>query len=366
MAEGGFNVVWCGEKDLDIVQSHGLRGQLQDGLIAPATLDQPEQREKLDALIERVRKHPALYSYFITDEPNATNFPALGKLVQYLREHDPEHMAYINLFPTYATNKQLGNKGDPVTAYCAHLKEYIETVQPSLVSYDHYQFSTNGDSGNYFLNLALIRQASLDAGLPFLNIVQACTWSPVMRVPNAQEMRYLVYTTLAYGAQGISYYVYCWPNHIGGIANPDGTPTPIYHALSTLNREFVNIARELQPFRSTGVYHLGMLPPGTELPPADLPLKMLPPPLGAEFKPRQRVQGVAIGCFASERKSRKVERPTCFVVVNLDYEHGASYDLEAAGNLEVFDTQSGLWARAKTRRLPYYLPGGGGVLLRIK
>lgn len=104
MAEGGFNVVWCGEKELDIVQGHGLRGQLQDGLIALSTLDQPEQREKLDALIERVRKHPALYSYFITDEPNATNFPALGKLARYLRERDPEHMAYINLFPTYATS----------------------------------------------------------------------------------------------------------------------------------------------------------------------------------------------------------------------------------------------------------------------
>ena len=47
------------------------------------------------------------------------------------------------------------------------------------------------------------------------------------------EMRYLVYTTLAYGAQGISYYVYCHPGHTGGISQPDGTPTPIYHALKT-------------------------------------------------------------------------------------------------------------------------------------
>src|SRR6476659_5541810 len=62
MKEGGFNVVWCGEKDLDLLQKHGLRGMLQDALLAPATVDSPEQRAKLDALIERVRKHPALYS----------------------------------------------------------------------------------------------------------------------------------------------------------------------------------------------------------------------------------------------------------------------------------------------------------------
>src|SRR5688500_13039117 len=54
MAEGGFNVVWCGEKDLDLLQRHGLRGMLRDDLLAPATLDAPERRRELDALIERV------------------------------------------------------------------------------------------------------------------------------------------------------------------------------------------------------------------------------------------------------------------------------------------------------------------------
>jgi len=39
-----------------------------------------------------------------------------------------------------------------------------------------------------------------------MNIGQACTWdAKLMRVPTDNEMRYLVYTTLAYGAQGISY-----------------------------------------------------------------------------------------------------------------------------------------------------------------
>ncbi len=115
MADGGWNLVWCGEKDLDLVRRHGLRAQLQDPLLAPASLENPVQLEKLDALIARVRQHPALYAYFITDEPNATNFPALGKLVAHLRERDPAHLAYINLFPTYATNEQLGNQGDTVT-----------------------------------------------------------------------------------------------------------------------------------------------------------------------------------------------------------------------------------------------------------
>ena len=161
-----------------------------------------------------------MYCYFITDEPSAQAFPALGKLVAYLRERDPAHMAYINLFPTYATNEQLGTTGDQVTAYREHLRQFVDVVQPELLSYDHYQFATDGDIDGYFLNLAMVRATAQEAGMPFLNIVQACSWTPSRRVPTGDEMRYLVYTTLAYGAQGISYYVYCCQGHTGGIARP--------------------------------------------------------------------------------------------------------------------------------------------------
>src|SRR4030095_3416365 len=92
MAEGGWNLVWCEEKDLDLIQRHGLRGQLTDGLLSPASMDDPAQRTKLEALIARVKLHPALYAYFLQDEPNARDFPALGRLVAFLRERDPAHL----------------------------------------------------------------------------------------------------------------------------------------------------------------------------------------------------------------------------------------------------------------------------------
>ncbi|MBN2559757.1 MAG: hypothetical protein JXQ75_02340, partial [Phycisphaerae bacterium] len=70
MVEGGFNLVWCGsEAELDVAHRHGLRGQLTSGLFTPASLDDPDRRQQLDALIARVSKHPALYSYHLIDEP---------------------------------------------------------------------------------------------------------------------------------------------------------------------------------------------------------------------------------------------------------------------------------------------------------
>ena len=202
MAEGGWNLVWCGEKQLDLAQRHGLRAQLQDALLAPGTLDNPGQRAKLDALITRVRNHPALYSYYITDEPNASAFPALGKLVACLRERNPAHLAYINLFPTYANNKQLGTKGDKITAYKDHLRQYMDVVKPSLVSYDHYQFSKQGDKPDYFLNLTTpMKRAMTPTGTvaisPTIRTIRRRKWTNRGRGNRAGEKPANMITTRA-------------------------------------------------------------------------------------------------------------------------------------------------------------------------
>lgn len=366
MAEGNWNLVWCAEKELDVAHRHGLRGQLTDPLLVPAALDDPAQRAKLDALIARVRRHPALYSYFITDEPGTTNFPALGRLVAYLRERDPAHLAYINLFPTYATNEQLGNTGDVATAYQAHLRQFVDEVKPALLSYDHYQLTAHGDSPQYFLNLALVRQAAQAAGRPFLNIVQAATWTHSMRVPTGDEMSYLVHTTLAYGAQGISYYVYCCAGHTGAIAHADGTPTPLYPVLKRLNHDFTAIAGQLQPLRSLGVYHAGMLPPGAVPLPEDAAFKLDPPLPTQDYRPPEPVKGVMLGCFGPAGTARNAGSPTHVLVVNLDYQAEAVVGLRGPGRLESFDAATGRWSRAGAGRIELRLPRGGGQLVRVR
>jgi len=353
MAEGGFNVVWCAEKDLDLVHKHGLRGTLHDRLLSPASLDAPAQKQQLDALIDRVKKHPAFYSYYITDEPGASEFPALGKLTGHLRQRDPAHMAYINLFPTYATNQQLGTKGDLCTAYRQYLKLFIDAAKPMLLSYDHYQFSQAADGTQYFVNLGLIRRAAQDAGVPFLNIVQACSWQPGVRVPVPDEMRYLVYTTAAYGAQGISYYVYSHPGHVGAMALADGTPTPLYHAVKPLNREFVAIVAELQPFRSIAVYHTAITELGCEFPPANAVFRLDPP------SSKLTERGLLLGNFGKDDKASHV------VVVNLDYKNQVLATITAPAVIEEFDASTREWSSLKAQRAELHLPPGGGKLLRL-
>ena len=149
------------------------------------------------------------------------------------------------------------------------------------------------------------------------------------------------------------------PGHTGGIALPDGTPTPIYHALKTLNREFVAIAGELQPLRSLAVYHAGMTPPGSEPLPADAPFRLDPPVAPMAYQPPERVRGFLLGYFG------KADKPSHVVVVNLDYKAENKVTLVGPGNLDTFDAVSSTWSPVGGSRAELKLPPGGGKLVRV-
>ncbi|WP_435019913.1 hypothetical protein TA3x_001544 [Tundrisphaera sp. TA3] len=366
LADGGWNLAWCHEGELDVASRHRLRGLLSDPLLVPESLKDPKRREALAALVDRVKGHPALYAYHLIDEPGAAAFPALGKLVAFLRERDPAHLASINLLPIYANNQQLGIEGPPVQAYAEHLRRFSEVVRPALLSYDHYQFTRKDDGPQYFLNLAMVREQALASGVPFMNIVQASSWVPGSaasptspRVPGPDELRFLAYTTLAYGAQGISYYVYRYPGHEGGMLGDDGTPTPLGKEARTLNREFAAIARELQPLRSLAVHQAGMQPPGAARLPAGLAFTLEGPVPDEEYQPGDRVLGILLGRFGPSGEGSHL------LAVNLDYRAERTAVIVGPSPIETFDAATGEWTAAGNR-VELRLPGGGGKLLRLR
>ena len=408
MAEGGWNLVWVTRRgaakgvdaidhfrsQLDVLQRHGLRGLLSLGYVPRdpekfKALDDPETKAELDAIVEAVREHPALYAYSLKDEPNTAIFANLARMKDYLAEKDPSRLAYVNLYPIYASTKQLGTTGEPVPAYREHLRQFVETFRPQLLSYDHYHFAVKGDGDKYFLNLAEIRRAALDAGIPFMAILQACSWTVNMRIPTGEELRWLAYTALAYGAQGISWYVYGYPGHDGCMINPAGTyrephiaramgravlagsPTSLYYYARELHKEFVAIATELQPLRSLAVYHVGMLPEGAAPLPDGATFRLDPPVPPKDYA--TPVEGFAIGYFGRERQ------PTHALVVNLDYRTYSGRGqprreeflkpirraIVGPGRLDIFDAAAQKWSGADSDRVELRLPPGGGILVRL-
>lgn len=365
---GGWNLAWAETpEDIEVYHRHGLRVML---VIRTPNVDDPAQAGRLQALVEKVRDHPAMYAYYLVDEPGAGAFPMLGKLVAFLRRHDPAHLAFINLFPTYANEAQLSVTNDAAARarvgyptdfagintsdatalrYREHLRQFIQIVKPDLISYDHYHFLKDRDGVQYFLNLALIRGAALKAGKPFMNIIQTCD-SPAegWRGPNENELRWLTWTSLAYGAQGIAHFRY----DTGLWQDPKEAtqPLPLYWSLAQINREFVAAAAALQGLKSLGAYHFGAVPQGA-----------LGPPKSVAFAPVPAKQGVLLGYFG-----RSAGRPTHVVAVNLDYRKPARIVLSGPGAMEMFHAATGVWsARSASGRVTLELPPGGGAVVRL-
>ncbi|MBI4579114.1 MAG: hypothetical protein HY718_05385 [Planctomycetes bacterium] len=369
-----YNLTWTPVEGLDVAGKHGLRAMLTSNLLRPEVLDDTGKRAQLDSLIERVKKHPALEAYYITDEPGAGAFAGLGRLVAYLREKDPQHLAYINLFPTYANEQQLGVSADAaerakvgypqnfagvgaddktVLRYREHLNQFVEIVKPDLISYDHYHFLKTGDGSQYFLNLALIRAAALEAKKPFLNIVQACDGEKPWRLPNAAETRWLAFTTLAYGGRGISYFVYWGSKAYGGLYQ-DGKPSPMAGKVAVLNAELAKFGPALLELDSVGVYHTAPLPYGGEAIPPDAPVQITG---GGEF---------VLGLFGKGRAA------TAFMIVNRSYKQDAEATVKVlipGSSVQELDRTTGKWSDGPTlgpdRTPKIKLNPGDGRLLRV-
>ncbi|MBO7655460.1 MAG: hypothetical protein J6U40_11120, partial [Kiritimatiellae bacterium] len=290
----------------------------------------------------------------------------LARAKEWIGRRDPRHAVWVNLLPTYANNRQLGVEGEIIRAYWEHVRLFCEIFRPALITYDHYQFQNRGDTPNYLLNLGIIRQNAAAHGVPFWNGVQACTWVPgeaaspaSPRIPGPDELRYLVYTTAAYGAQGIYYYVYCRGGHRGSIVSLEGEPDAKFEELKTLNRAFIAIARELRPLRFCGAYLQGVHAPGTTPWCGQALVTITPETPASELEPgKELTDTVLVSRF------ERAGAPTHLLVVNMEYRKERTIQVTVPGRAERFDPLKGTWSPAG-ERVELALPRGGGVLLRL-
>jgi hypothetical protein len=368
MVELGINVVWAATAaEVDLAGRHGLRALYQNRtILLPKNLDDPAMRLQIDATVKELRNKPGFYGYHIIDEPPATRFKGLGRLVDYLRQRDPDHLLRINLFPSNAEPAAIG-----APDYSTYLNDFCRIVRPSLLSYDFYQLHTTYDYPTYLENLAIVANKAQAIGVPFMTFVQASKWAQDIRVPNSNEMRYLVYTTLAHGAQGIGYYVWWWPKHEGGIVDSNGNPTAIHDTLKVLNREFVAIAKQYRKWKLVGVclkgYRPDKVPPGTTALPGHSLFDIQSIPNDQTFhygvNYGQPLRGVLFGCFGKDGSRPK--DVTAAMVVNLDYSVDKTYTINGPGKLSVFNATTGRWKAAGQDSVTVDLPPGGGVLVGL-
>jgi hypothetical protein len=266
MRQAGLNISgFCSVTELDQVQAAKMACFVADdranGYDWTQMPGKKELQERIDALVQEVRNHPAALGFLLRDEPPTGMMPGLGKVAATLRHAMPGAWAYINLLPTYATNTQLG-----APTYEAYLQKFVPEVHPPLLSYDNYSLFNGKMMDRFYTNMAAIRSASQKAGIPFWNVILANSHFSYME-PTDATLRLQAYSTIAYGGRGIEYFTYFSPK-VGNfrLAPVDqfGHRTATWYKLRRLNNQIRELAPWLVKLHSTGVYHSAPMPEGAE------------------------------------------------------------------------------------------------------
>jgi len=224
------------------------------------TLSDQQIADTVKKLVGEAGSSNAVIGYFLADEPGLQDFPALGKAVAAVKKFAPGKLAYINLFPDYATIgapdlSQLGTAN-----YTEYLERFVSEVKPQFISYDNYRIEGSNDqtdpalTADYYTNLLEIRRVAQKHKLPFWNIVSSNQIVPEFTPPSPANFLLQAYTTLAAGAQGLTWYTYYSNGYAHAPVDKSGSRTSTWSYLNLVNDQVKTLGPVMRPLTSTGVY----------------------------------------------------------------------------------------------------------------
>jgi hypothetical protein len=263
-------------KALDLAEQAGIRViPFDTRLLRYARSPDPDiDTSVLDAMIVDYKDHPALAGYVVRDEPAASMFPKLRDICQLIRERDPGHEPFINLFPSYAGPERLGSAD-----FRSHIREFIDAVSPGVLSYDYYALREPDTwYDGWFSDLDIVRDETRKAGIPFWIFIQSEGIRGGLRVPTRAEILWQANTAVAYGARGLGWFTYWTPEvnpddphaeqHYNAMVSVDGHPTEMYDYVREANLFIKPVGKGLMGWdnRFVARYEEGQLHEGGSAP----------------------------------------------------------------------------------------------------
>ena len=247
-----FNDAASMSRALDTAQKAGIK------MIAYC----PELKTATEKTVRQFMNHPAIAGYMLRDEPNRSDFPELAEWAKKIRQTDDNHFCYLNLFPNYATEEQLGTK-----TYKEHVDLFIREVPVQFISFDHYPVLGDSLRANWYENLEIIAAAAEKAGKPFWAFALSVAHGKYP-IPTLAQLRLQVFSDLAYGAQGIEYFTYWTPYDTAwkfnnGPITLEGKRTVVYDRIRDVNKEIENLSHVFLGAKVISIAHTGIIPQGT-------------------------------------------------------------------------------------------------------
>ena len=157
---------------------------------------------------------PDVLSFYIIDEPGASEFGRIGEMVKAVHRYAPGKLAYSNLFPNYAICGAPDLSQLETDTFEEYLDRFAATTQPDFVSLDNYlsfvsmDFEDKAMQAQYFLNFIQAQEVCKKYGLPFQHVVCSNQLRCYQVIPTHANLLFQAYTSLAAGAKAIGWYTY--------------------------------------------------------------------------------------------------------------------------------------------------------------
>lgn len=323
IADAGINwVLGAGEetlatpanqkKMLELCEQYGLHLILSDGRFGSSLTSKTEK--VIERQVSDYKDYPALGGFYILDEPYNAN----GFVDAYLnlKKAFPEGYMHLNFLPSgsYGYDK----------LYKAQMTDWCRLCEAGgypvdYLIYDRYPFGLGPgsmDRAGFYSNLRAVHDVGLENGVRTGTYIQTIEQSVAFRRPTDAEIRYEMYSALAFGFKQLSFFTWFTPVNrsepfADGIISADGKPNAHYETVKTINHEILTIGPILAKCDALGVYLNGADTWGQPKIPEDF-----------FIQPAKRTQTFTLSWMRHKETGRNY-----VMIVNNNYSKSQSFDL---------------------------------------
>ena len=191
---------------------------------------------RFEESLRKYKDHPAFGGILFVDEPGSASFPGIRAGKEVFDRVCPGKRFYVNLYPMYISPQQyqygwtrVTGETDPeyepykqtnLERYKHYFKQYMEIVDPDMVSFDAYPFMVVREANNA-VHRALwdmtqyVSAECRKRGIEYWHFLQVggrFVGGEQQRITTMGDVSLGISVALGYGAKALELYTGCFPN----------------------------------------------------------------------------------------------------------------------------------------------------------
>lgn len=350
MADAGINwVMGSGEETLATVENqkkmlalcekYGIKLIANDSSLGSELSGKSE--EYVASQVKKYLGYSALGGFFIEDEPYNPN--EYLDIYLNLKKAFPDGYMHLNFFTSaaYISDELYKGQMNDWCRLCA-----ANGYPVDYLIYDRYPFGLQAgtmDRNGFYSNIRAVHDVGLENDVRTGTYIQTVKQSALFRRPTASELRYEMYSSLAFGFKQLSFFTWFTPVNRNepfedGIISPTGVPNEHYEYIKEINHEILAIGSTLVKCDALEIYLNGRDTYGQPSIPSDF-----------FVQPQKKDQSYTVSFLKHKETGRNY-----LMVVNNDYTNASEVDLTFDSSITSLSSVS----RTDGSLVPVELEGG--------